>query len=101
MRSTSRPGMPSPAQQAAWRTTPRPGSASSSAPATAPSAPGPTLIRRGQTGTKPLIAAVGGLALGGGLEIVLACDLRVAAENARLGAPEVALGLIPGWRATH
>jgi len=63
--------------------------------------PGPPTIMRGQTVTKPLIAAVGGLALGGGLEIVLACDLRVAAENARLGAPEVTLGLIPGWGATQ
>jgi enoyl-CoA hydratase/carnithine racemase len=56
---------------------------------------------RGQTVTKPLIAAVNGLALGGGLEIVLACDLRVAAENARFGAPEVTLGLIPGWGSTQ
>ena len=50
---------------------------------------------------KPLIAAINGLALGGGLEIALACDLRIAAENARFGAPEVTLGLIPGWGATQ
>ena len=61
----------------------------------------PPTIMRGQTVTKPLIAAVNGLALGGGLEIVLACDLRVAAENARLGAPEVTLGIIPGWGGTQ
>jgi len=61
----------------------------------------PPTIMRGQTVTKPLIAAVNGLALGGGLEIVLACDLRVAAENARFGAPEVTLGLIPGWGSTQ
>jgi enoyl-CoA hydratase/carnithine racemase len=61
----------------------------------------PPTIMRGQTITKPLIAAVNGLALGGGLEVVLACDLRVAAENARLGAPEVTLGLIPGWGGTQ
>ena len=63
--------------------------------------PAPPTIMRGQTVTKPLIAAVNGLALGGGLEIVLACDLRVAAENARFGAPEVTLGLIPGWGSTQ
>lgn len=57
----------------------------------------PPTIMRGQQVTKPLIAAVNGLALGGGLEIVLACDLRIAVENARFGAPEVTLGLIPGW----
>ncbi len=61
----------------------------------------PDTIMRGQTVTKPLIAAVNGLALGGGLEIVLACDLRIAAEGARLGAPEITLGFIPGWGATQ
>ena len=61
----------------------------------------PPTIMRGQTVTKPIIAAVNGLALGGGLEIVLACDLRVAAESARFGAPEVTLGLIPGWGGTQ
>ena len=50
---------------------------------------------------KPLIAAINGLALGGGLEIVLACDIRIASENARLGTPEVTLGLIPGWGGTQ
>lgn len=50
---------------------------------------------------KPLIAAINGLALGGGLEIALACDLRIAAENARLGLTEVTLGIIPGWGGTQ
>ena len=50
---------------------------------------------------KPMIAAINGAALGGGLEIALACDLRVASENAIFGMPEVTLGLIPGWGGTQ
>ncbi len=61
----------------------------------------PPTIMRGQSLTKPLIAAVNGLALGGGLEVLLACDIRVATEKTRIGAPEVTLGIIPGWGATQ
>lgn len=61
----------------------------------------PDTIMRGQALTKPLVAAVNGLALGGGLEIVLACDIRVASSGARFGSPEVKLGVIPGWGATQ
>jgi len=51
--------------------------------------------------SKPVIAAVNGFALGGGLELALACHFRVASENAHMGLPEVSLGVIPGYGGTQ
>jgi enoyl-CoA hydratase len=49
----------------------------------------------------PAIAAVNGFALGGGVEVALSCDIRIASENAIFGLPETILGIIPGWGATQ
>lgn len=50
---------------------------------------------------KPVIAAVNGFALGGGLELAMACHVRIASSNARMGLPEVSLGVIPGYGGTQ
>jgi enoyl-CoA hydratase/carnithine racemase len=67
-----------------------------------------TFIERGQgvnlkieTSTKPVIAAINGFCLGGGLELAMACHMRICSDRARLGQPEINLGLIPGWGGTQ
>ena len=61
---------------------------------------GQAVFRAIERFSKPVLAAVGGYALGGGCELALACHLRVASENARFGLPEVGLGIIPGYGGT-
>jgi enoyl-CoA hydratase len=62
---------------------------------------GQQMMLRIETLRKPVIAAINGFALGGGLELALACDLRFAAKTAKLGLPEVSLGIIPGYGGTQ
>ena len=58
---------------------------------------GQRLMRRIERMPKPVVAMVNGFALGGGLELAMCCHLRIAADSARLGLPEVTLGLLPGF----
>ncbi len=62
---------------------------------------GQALFRRIENFPKPIIAELHGLVLGGGLEMSMACDLRIASKEAKFGNPEVKLGLIPGWGGTQ
>jgi enoyl-CoA hydratase len=62
---------------------------------------GQEIFHRLETLGKPVIAAINGFALGGGCELALACTLRVAARNAKLGQPETKLGIIPGYGGTQ
>jgi enoyl-CoA hydratase len=59
------------------------------------------IFRRIETMGKPVIACIDGFALGGGCELAMACTLRLASETARLGQPEIKLGLIPGYGGTQ
>ena len=62
---------------------------------------GQAALREIETLGKPVIAAINGFALGGGCELALACHMRFASENAKLGLPEVGLGIIPGYGGTQ
>jgi len=62
---------------------------------------GQEIIRHMEELRKPIIARINGVALGGGTELALACDMRIASEKARFGLPEITLGIIPGYGGTQ
>jgi len=62
---------------------------------------GQRIFKKVETLSKPVLAAVNGFALGGGLELAMACHLRIASDNSRFGQPEVSLGVTPGYGGTQ
>lgn len=62
---------------------------------------GQDIFRRYETSPKPTVAAINGFALGGGCELAMACHVRLASEKAKLGQPEVKLGIVPGYGGTQ
>lgn len=69
--------------------------------ATARARAGQAIFRRYETSPKPVVAAINGFALGGGCELAMACHVRIASEFAKLGQPEVKLGIVPGYGGTQ
>jgi enoyl-CoA hydratase/carnithine racemase len=62
---------------------------------------GHAVLSKIEDSPKPVIAAINGLALGGGMELALACHMRIMSDKTRVGQPEIKLGLIPGWGGTQ
>jgi len=62
---------------------------------------GQQLFLKIKSSDKPVIAAINGFCLGGGLELAMSCHMRICSDRARLGQPEINLGLIPGWGGTQ